>query len=130
MDPVQNQVQPCLYPLLLLDWVSACQHIPVLPTCCELEAATAEYRAFMYLILKEGAVASESRHHIPVIFLAWEWWEQVLSGSGSKMVSAGISLSVFFCCLAAGTLGSEVPKEGTMSLQQGGQDQHQVSSHW
>lgn len=40
------------------------------------------------------------------------------------MVGAGISLSVFFCCLAAGTLGSEVPKQGAMPLQQGEQDQH------
>lgn len=73
-DPVQNQVQPCCYPLLLLGWVSACQYVPVLPTCCELEAATAEHRALMYLTPKGRAAASESRHRIPVIFLAWGWW--------------------------------------------------------
>lgn len=37
--------------------------------------------------------------------------DEVLSYSGSKMVGAGTSLSVLFCCLAAGTHRSEVPQK-------------------
>lgn len=48
--------------------------------------------------------------------------KQVLSFSGSEM-GAGVSLSIFFCHLAAGTPGFEVLNEGAMPLQQGGQDQ-------
>lgn len=48
----------------------------------------------------------------PLFSLLGVGGEQVLSCSGSKMVGAGISLSVFSCCLAAGTLGSEVPRKG------------------